>query len=157
VERTGVHIRSAGKPKGVQVPAERLHLWHHAGDRDRVRGPGQNHQTELCPQVETGNDAPRHWVPVHVRESGQHVPPGPLGVIHLVAARQVHTAVAYHPAADGQEHVHVRVLDVRAAVLGVRADVSGPAHILCAKHRHPGTGVAVLRRLRPRGHACAGR
>jgi len=80
-----------------------------------------------------------------------------LGVIHLVAARQVHTPVSHHLAADGQEHVHVRVLDVRAAVLGVRADVSGPTHILCPKHRHPGTGVAVLRRLRPRGNACAGR
>jgi len=69
-----------------------------------------------------------------------------VGVIRLVAARQVHTPVANHHAADGQEHVHVRVLDLRAAVLSFRADISGPANILRAKHRHPGTGVAILRR-----------
>jgi len=101
VERTGVHVRSAGKPEGVQAPSQRLHFWHHAGDRDRVRDPGQNYQAELCPQVETRDDPPRHLFPVHVRESGQHVPPCPVVVIHLVAARQVHTPVANHHAADG--------------------------------------------------------
>jgi len=75
----------------------------------------------------------------------------------LVAVRQVHTPVAHHHAADDQEHVRVRVLDVRAAALGVRAAVPGPAYILRAEHRHPGTGDAVLQRAGPRCHAEAGR
>lgn len=156
MERTGVHIRPAGEPKSVQAPAERLHFRHHAGNRDRIRGPGQDHQAELCPQVEAGDDAPRHPVPVHVRMHNQHVPPGPVDFVRLVAARQMHTPVAHHHAADGQEHVHVRVLDVRIAVLGVRTTIPGTAHILRAKHRHPRTGVAVLQRPGPRSYECAG-
>lgn len=91
-----------------------------------------------------------------MREPGQHVPPGPVGVVRLVAARQVHTPVAHHHAAHGQAHVHVRLLGVRGAVLRVRAAVPGPARVLRAEHRHPGVGVAVLRRCGPRGSARAG-
>lgn len=58
VERTGVHVRPAGEPEGVQTPAERVHFRHDGGDRDRVRGPGQDHQAELRAQAEAGDDAP---------------------------------------------------------------------------------------------------
>lgn len=149
MERTGVHVRPAGESEGVQTPAERVHFRHHAGDRHCLSGQGQDHQAELCPQAEAGDDAPRHQIPVHVREPGQHVPPGPVVVDRLVAVGQVRTPVAHHHAADDQEHVHVRVLDVRAATLGVRAAVPGPARVLRAEHRHPGTGDAVLQRPGP--------
>jgi len=151
VERTGVHVRPAGEPEGVQAPAERVHIRHHDGHRGRVRGPGQDRQTALRPQVPEGTGPARHPVPVPVPEPDQHVPPGHVDVVRLVASNQMRAPMAHHRTSDGQEHVHIRVLDVRACVLDVRTVVLGPADILRAEHRHPGTGVAVLQRRRRRG------
>lgn len=154
VERTGVHVRPAGEPEGAQAPAERVRAGHHSDDRGCVRGQGQDVQAEFRAQNETRADPPRHPVPVLLPERRAHFPPGLVGVRHLVADRQGPVPVAHHAAADGQERVHVLVLDVRDAVLRVRAAVHGAHDLQRAQHHYPGAGVPVLQLDRRR---CPGR
>lgn len=155
VERAGVHVRPAGEPQGVQRPAERVRVRGHDGHRHGVRGARQEHQAEHGAQVPPRAVPPRHPLPVHVLQPAVHAAPGPVGVHRLVAAGQVRAPAAHHAAGGRQEHVRLRVLDVRVAVLGVRDAVPDHAGVPRPRLGHPRARVAVLRPLRAHGRPAA--
>lgn len=163
VERASLHVRPAGEPEGARQPAQRVRVRHHGDDSRGVRGQRPHVRARLRAQAKARAGPPQHPAAVLLPERRAHVPPGPVGVALVVAHRQRPVPAADHAAADGAQHVHVRVLDVRGAVHGVRAAVHGAAHIQRAQHHHPRAGAAVLqpgrgrRRRRPGQAATAQR
>lgn len=145
VERAGRYVRPAGEPQSVPpTPAQRVRAGRRAGDRRRFRGPRpfdrrRRRQTPATvrPQTAPRTGPPRRPVPVRVPVRGPHVPSGLVGVVRVVAVRQVRAPVAHHRHAGRPQREIVRLLVVRVAVLRVRAAVPGRTRVPGTGYRHP--------------------